>query len=381
MPTRLRDILGCTLLLAALPAGHAAAEPQGEPVRIGVLAPLTGTQAVMAEDLTTGAEMAVEEANEAGGVTGRPLELVIEDTEVRPAPGMDAARKLIGVDGIEILTGGFSSGVALPIAEYAQSQGVLFLLATPTSPLFRDVGDMLMSITVLDTFKGEAMAKFIDRDSDAQRFSLIFMNNAFGKQLMDVTRQHLEDMGKEIVDEVLYELDKVDYRPELERAFAQEPDAIVGTWYAKEGIVTAKQAYQMGLLDVEETPWYVPEMTTSFASALEEIPEALQGIKGLDPLAPQDLFIEKFTERTGREPITAFAAQWYDAVRILALAMNFANSTDPAAVRDALFVVDDWYRGVSYGGDKRFDENGMQAFADFREVIIEDGKVTDYEVQ
>ncbi len=63
---------------------------------------------------------------------------------------------------------------------------------------------------------------------------------------------------------------------------------------------------------------------------------------------------------------------------MLAMAMNFANSTDPAEVRDALFVIDDWYRGVSYGGDKRFDDNGMQAFADFREVIIKDGKVVDY---
>lgn len=380
MLKRLPTILLSALFALALGVSTAAAEPQGEPVRIGVLAPLTGTQAVMGEDLTTGAQMAVDEANAAGGVMGRPLELVTEDTETRPAPGMDAARKLLQVDNVPVITGGFSSGVALPIAKYMQKQGRLFLLATPTSPLFKDVGDFLMSVTVLDTFKGAAIAEMVDEDSDAQTFALAFMNNAFGQELRKATESNLERLGKEVVTVVNYELNKSDYRPEIERLYSQEPDAIIGTFYATEGLVWAKQAYQMGRLDMNETQWYVPEMTTSFASALEENPEILEGIRGLDPLQPKQLFGEKFKERKGREPVTAFAAQWYDAVRMLAMAMNFANSTDPAAVRDALFVIDDWYRGVSYGGDKRFDDNGMQEFAEFRKVVIEDGKVQDYQM-
>lgn len=356
-----------------------AAEPQGDPVEIGVLAPLTGTQAVMGEDLTTGAQMAVDEANAAGGVMGRPLELVIEDTETRPSPGMDAARKLLEVDNVTVLTGGFSSGVAVPIAEYAQKQGRLFVLATPTSPLFEDVGDFLMSVTVLDTFKGKAIAEFVNEDSDAQTFALAFMNNAFGQELKKATERNLEKLGKEVVTVVDYELNKSDYRPEIERLYSKEPDAVIGTFYATEGLVWAKQAFQMGQLDMDETQWYVPEVTTSFADALEENPEIIEGIKGLDPLQPKQLFTDKFRERKDREPVTAFAAQWYDAVRMIAMAMNFAQSTDPAAVRDALFVNDDWYRGVSYGGDKRFADNGMQEFAEFRKVVIEDGEVRDYQ--
>jgi len=365
-------------MAAAVAAGPALAAPQGEPVEIGVLAPLTGTQAVMGEDLTTGAQMAVDEANAAGGVLGRPLKLVIEDTETRPAPAMDAARKLLQVDNVPVLTGGFSSGAALPVAKYAQKQGRLFVLATPTSPLFKDVGDFLMSVTVLDTFKGAAIAEFVNEDSDAQTFALAFMNNAFGQELRKATERNLERLGKEVVTTANYELNKSDYRPEIQRLYSKDPDAVIATFYATEGLVWAKQAFQMGRLDMEETQWYVPEVTTSFASAMKENPEILEGIKGLDPLQPKQLFTEKFIERKGREPVTAFAAQWYDAVRMIAMAMNFAHSTDPAKVRDALFVIDDWYRGVSYGGDKRFDENGMQAHAEFRKVIIRDGKVRDY---
>ncbi len=367
--------MAIAVLLGCLVGAFSMAE---EPIYIGLLAPITGTQAVMGEDLLAGAQMAVEETNAAGGVLGRPLELIVEDTETRPAPGMDAAHKLVEVDKVTILTGGFSSGVSLPIAEYCQEQGILYLLAVPTSPLFRDVGPFCMSVTVVDTFKGKAIADFAVEDSGKTKYALIFMNNAFGQALKEVTVDRLKELDAEIITEVNYELDKVDYKAELQRLFANNPEAVIGTWYAKEGLVTAKQAYEMGLLDVEKVPWYVPEVTTSFAEAIQSIPAALEGIKGLDPLEPKELFTEKFVAKMGREPITAFAAQYYDAVRMIAMAINFAQTTDPAAVRDTLFVIDDWYRGVSYGGDKRFDKNGMQDHADFRKVIIQNGELVDY---
>ena len=367
--------MAIAILLGCLVGAFSMAE---EPIYIGLLAPITGTQAVMGEDLLAGAQMAVEETNAAGGVLGRPLELIIEDTEVRPAAGMDAARKLVEVDNVPILTGGFSSGVSLPIEEYCQEQGILYLLAVPTSPLFRDVGPFCMSVTIVDTFKGKAIAEFAVEDSGKTKFALMFMNNAFGQALKEVTIEWLEALGVEILTEVNYELNKVDYKAELQRLFANDPEAVIGTWYAKEGLVTAKQAYEMGLLDVVNVPWYVPEVTTSFAEAIQSIPDALEGIKGLDPLEPKELFKEKFVAKMGREPITAFAAQYYDAVRMIAMAINFAQTTDPAAVRDTLFVIDDWYRGVSYGGDKRFDEDGMQGNADFRKVLIQNGTLVDY---
>lgn len=368
--------IAISLLLGLFVIGTTGA--QEKPVKIGLLIPQTGTQAVFGKDMLTGAKMAVDEANKAGGVLGRPLKLIVEDTETRPAAGMDAARKLIEVDKVPVITGGFSSGVSLPIAKYAQDQGVLYLLAVPTSPLFRDVGDFCMSVTVVDTFKGKAIADFAVKDSGKDKYALMFMNNAFGQKLMEATAKELERLGKEVVTKVSYELNKVDYKAELQRLFAKDPEAIIGTWYAKEGLVTIKQAFQLGLLNVDKVPWYVPEVTTSFAEALKKEPELLNGIKGLDPLQPKQLFTQKFKEVTGRKPVTAFAAQYYDAVRMIAMAMNFANSTDPAAVRDALFKIDDWYRGMSYGGDKRFDEDGMQAHAAFRKVIIENGKLKDY---
>lgn len=346
--------------------------------KIGGLVPITGTQAVMAEDLATGFKLAEEEVNAAGGVLGKPIKVIIEDTETRPAPGMDAARKLIDVDKVGVIAGGFSSGVALPIAKFCQSKGLLFIAGAPTSPLFEEVGDFVFMTDVLDKFKGKDIADLAIGDSGKKKFGLMFMNNAFGMALREETIKNLKAQGAEITTDVVYELNKVDYKAELQRLFAKKPEVIIGTWYAKEGMVTAKQAYEMGLLNVNEVPWYCPEMVSSFATAVKEIPDALEGVKGLTPLPPGLLYTEKFKKKMGRDPITAYAAMNYDCIIMIAMAANFANSTDPAKIRDALWKIDDFYRGQSTGGDKRFVGGGVQGFGKYERTIIKNGKIVPY---
>ena len=363
------------LLVFLVGAGSVSA---AETFKVGILCPITGTQAVMSEDLMTGFKLAQEEINAAGGVLGKQVELIIEDTETRPAPGMDAARKLIDVDKVQVISGGFSSGVALPIAKYCQEKGILAVFQPPTSPLFREVGDYIFLTNVLDNYKGKVIADFAIQDSGKKKFATMFMNNAFGKMLMKESLKNLKALGAEIVTEVVYELNKVDYKAELQRLFAKKPEVVIATFYAKEGMVAAKQAYEMGLLDVNKVPWYVPEMTSSFASAVKEIPQVVEGIKGLNPLDPGALYIEKFKKKLGRDPITAYAAMNYDALILIAMAANFAQSTDPKAIRDNMRNIDDWYKGQSTGGDKRFDEDGMQGFGQYEHVIVKDGKIVSY---
>ena len=350
----------------------------GETFKVGILCPITGTQAVMSEDLMTGFKLAQEEINAAGGILGKPVKLIIEDTETRPAPGMDAARKLIEVDKVKIISGGFSSGVALPIAKYCQQNKILAVFQPPTSPLFRNVGSYIFLTNVLDNYKGKVIADFAVADSGKKRFATMFMNNAFGKALLDETLKNLKKQGAEIVTNVVYELNKVDYKAELQRLFSKKPEAVIATFYAKEGLVIAKQAYEMGMLNVNKVPWYVPEMTSSFASAIKKIPQVVDEIKGLNPLQPGGMYMEKFKKKMGREPITAYAAMNYDALIMIAMAANFANSTDPTVIRDTLRKIDDWYKGQSTGGDKRFDKDGMQGFGQYAKVIIKDGKILPY---
>lgn len=366
-------------LLVGCLMGFGTIGQEEKPVVVGALVPMTGTQAVFGEEFTTAFKIAEEEINKAGGVLGRPIKVLFEDTEVRPASGMDAARKLVEVNEVPVLLGGFSSGVSLPIAKYCQEKGVVFVIGPPTSPLFADVGDYIFMIDLLDTYKGKFMAEWAVNEMGKKKYGLMFMNNAFGIALMEATKENLDKLGVEVVSEVVYELNKVDYKAELQRLFANDPDAIIGTWYAKEGLVTIKQAYEMGLLDVEKVPWYVPEIETSFADALKKVPELLEGVKGITPAPTEALFNEKFKEKTGHYPFTGYTAMDYDGLVMAAMAMNFAHSTDPAMIKDALFVIDDWYRGQSTGGDKRFAEDGTQAHGKYRKVIVKNGEIVPIE--
>ncbi len=349
-----------------------------KPVAIGLLVPITGSGAVLSEDLIAAAQIAVDEANEACKYSGRSFKLIVEDTQTRPAPGMEAARKLIEIDKVPVITGGYSSGVSLPIAKYAQERGIVYLVAIPTSPLFSDVGDYIFSVTIPDTFKGKAMAEFAIKDSGKKKYGLMFQNNAFGKGLMIETKKSLLKLGAEIVAEVPYELDRADYKAELQRLFANKPEAIIANFYPKEGFISFKQAYELGYLNINKIPWYDPEIVSSTTKALEEIPDALEGIKGIEPLVPEQFFTERFKQKMKREPQISEVAQNYDAVRMITMAIMFANSTDPKSIANALYHVGDWYRGASYGGDKRFDKDGMQGHAQFRKVIIKNGKRVEY---
>jgi branched-chain amino acid transport system substrate-binding protein len=103
------------VICAGLFSGFAVA---AEPMEIGVIFSLTGPIVPHGQDALHASQLAVEEINKAGGVLGRPMKLIVEDTESRPKSAVEAAHKLADVNKITVCLGGWSSGIALPTAEY-----------------------------------------------------------------------------------------------------------------------------------------------------------------------------------------------------------------------------------------------------------------------
>ena len=90
-------------------------------VKIGAILPLTGTSSLVGAEMKNGAMIAADEINSLGGVMGRELEIIFEDSESRPAAGVDAVHKLIDVDKVPVVIGSYSSSVTIPIQEYAMA--------------------------------------------------------------------------------------------------------------------------------------------------------------------------------------------------------------------------------------------------------------------
>jgi branched-chain amino acid transport system substrate-binding protein len=366
-------IFGTTVLLITslgLPISGIAKKP----VVIGSISPLTGTNAVQGSDMKNGEQLALEEVNAAGGVLGRPLKILFEDTESRPKGGIDAVHKLVEVNKVPAIVGAYSSGISLPTGEYTNAQKVVQIGVASTSPGLRKIGPYYFNSIGLDEVIGTELAKFAMEDSGAKRFASITVNNPFGIGIEIWSKAYVEQQGGEVVTLVRYDERKPDYRAEIERLFSKKPEAIFFTAYGTESKLILKQAYEMGLTPPKG--WWADYLTMWVN---EVIPETAEGIKGLEcgiGFGKYDHYRNAYKKRFGKEPMTAFGAYGYDAVWLVALAINFSHSTKSDDIRKTLFPVSKIYFGAT--GDKSFDQDGMQVTENYvryiTTVVTEAGK-------
>jgi branched-chain amino acid transport system substrate-binding protein len=204
--------LGAT---AALPSGVARAQ-SGEPVKIGVLIGLTGPAAVAGNDGHRSMQIAAEEINRAGGVLGRPLQLVAEDDEGRPKSGVEAAHKLADVDNVAACVGGYQSSIALPVGQVLNEKKVVWVTDATTNDLktvgpycFNTAGIAEQAVALVDFVKA-------DRPS-AMKLTGIFPNNPIGQDRAKVSEQRAQELGLEWLPALLYQSGAGDFRTELQQ--------------------------------------------------------------------------------------------------------------------------------------------------------------------
>ncbi|WP_440997970.1 ABC transporter substrate-binding protein [Arhodomonas sp. SL1] len=380
------------LLFGASAPVHAQ---EGEAIKVGVIVPLTGRNAVQGEDILRGIQLATKRINEGYDVPmkdgstvtvgpeqlGGEIELIVEDNESRPASALDAARKLVNVDEVPVVLGVLSSGVAVPTGEFTNKNEVVQIVSASTSPKLRDIGPYFFDMMGLDHLMGQGVAEFAREDSGAERFGSIVANNPFGVGMEIQTCKALEeDLGGECVTTVRYEQGKSDYRPDLRRVVSEDPEAAFYVAYGTDARLILEQAYQSGI----ELPhgWYAGYMTL-WANEVKETPQIAEGIKGLvvgvEGEFYQNNYAQPYEAEFGEAPTTAFGAYAYDAGILTALAINAAGEASSEAIRDQLQAVSEPYEGVT--GDKTLDDDGMQVDESYLRRIYQDGELVPYEME
>jgi branched-chain amino acid transport system substrate-binding protein len=366
------SIVGAFFLAALVGAGISSPSEAAEPIIIGSINPLTGTNAVQGQDMKRGEALALEEINAAGGICGRPLKIIFEDTESSPKGGMDAVHKLVEVNKVPLILGAYSSGISLPTGQWTNSKRVIQIAEASTSPKLREIGPYFFDVMGLDEVMGTNLAKFAI-ETGAKKFASITVNNPFGIGIEIWTEKTVKDAGKEWVEAVRYDEKKTDYRAEIERLFAKKPEIVFFTAYGTESKLLLKQAYEMGLKP--SMGWYADYMTMW---SNEVIPETAEGIKGLvigtDVGARLEEYQAAYKKGYGAQAKqTAFGAYAYDATWIAALALAMAGHTDTDKIANALYAVSRVYNGVT--GDKSFDKDGMQITDYYRRMVYTGGKL------
>jgi branched-chain amino acid transport system substrate-binding protein len=379
--------------------GGAPDAASGDAISVGALMPLTGDLQAYGESAVNGINLAVEEINAAGGVLGRPLELAIGDTQTAPQPSIDAAQRLISVEGVDVVIGPMSSGEAIPVSESVTSKNnVLQLTNSATSPVISDLDDSDLTFRTVpsDAYQGVALAEVV-RAKNLTNLAVIYINNDYGQGLADSFQAAFEAAGGTVSGAVPYEQGQASYRGELQQLANGDAEALVLIGYPENGITILKQSLEEEFFDrfVFTDGMKAPEVIEAIGA------DFLNGSIGTTPQAVAESeayqsFVKAYEVKFGELPPKPYIDTAYDAMMLIALAMEKAGSTEGPAVRDALREVanspgteirpGEWAKAltaikagedidyIGASGSLEFDDKG-DVSGTFAEWAIENGEI------
>jgi branched-chain amino acid transport system substrate-binding protein len=356
----------CLLTLAtALPALAQDA------INIGAVLSLTGANATVGEDVRRGVMLGVEHVNAKGGVLGKKINVIVEDSGGNPTTALNAGRKLATVDKVPVVMGEYSSGITLPLAQYLVKEGVTHLNISSSSTKIRQLGATSFSLVGLENFSNRFAAQDT-YDMGYRRVAMVAPNNAYGQGVLEGYKAEFEKLGGKVVTEVLYTAGQSTYRRELQQMSRSNPDAYVYTAYGQESAVINREAEELGL---RKTPWYAILMSMSLsdtppAIANGQLGMELGSVQGAAGKAYSDAFAAKYKEGFK----TSYTGYGYDAVLLTAAAIEKAKATTAPAIQAALKDIGTaGYPGVT--GLIRFDEDRQRVDPPYDKLKFADGKL------
>ncbi|MCD4768332.1 MAG: ABC transporter substrate-binding protein [Methanosarcinales archaeon] len=355
-----------------------------EEVKIGTLLSITGDLAPYGGPMENAAKLAIEEVNANGGLLGKRVTLISEDSQTSEIAAVDAANKLVKVNKVPAIIGAAGSSISLSFIDITTSNNVVQISPSNTAPDFTtyEDNDFYFRTVPSDALQGKAMA-ILAVDEGYTTASTLVLNNAYGVGFETVFVEEFENMGGEILDRVKYDPQATMFNSEVEKAAQGNPDVIILISYPETGSLILKAAYEKGIMD--KTDWLLSEglKDETFAEMVGKDVDGNYIIKGFKGTAPfpegpaYEDFKEAYVNKYNKEP-TTFTPQTYDAAAVIALAIEKAGSADGTAIRDNLRSVanppgeevtdigtglkliregkDINYKGAS--GDITFDENG-----------------------
>ena len=348
--SRLYTVLGIAFALILPTATYAA-----DPIKIGMVAPLTGPIADAGRYGVQGAKLAVEEVNNAGGVLGRQLELVIEDDQSLNPSTVLAFSKLTGDKNIVAFLGPTRSTQIQSIAPSVKQTGRPVMIGGTDPSLTLAGNPWFFRFRPSDTYTARVMSDYGLNKLGKKKWAIVHATDAFGTNAKTLFTEALKRQGAEPVMVEGQPNNSPDYTA-VALAVKQSGADILATFITFEPDVAifARQLRQLGVNIV----WLgSPSITTTTARKLAGA--TLYGTFAVADFHPEanpeaKSFSQKYLAAYKTTP--DFFASWpYDAVHVLAQAITKAGSTEPQKIRDALLGVKG-YRGVE--GTYNFDQNG-----------------------
>ena len=354
--SRITLLFGIGLLLSLLMVMVACGDDSDDTFKIGVMESVTGPGDTYGNVAVQAKQMAVDEINEDGGVNGRMLELVIEDSKCSAQDAIVAYNKLTDVDGVKIILGTSCSGAMLGAAPLAEADGVVLFSGLATNPDIANAGDYIFRTSMSDAQLGIDAGNVLWADG-IRTLATINEETDYAEGVRRTSVDQFVKRGGQVVAEERYVSDATDFRTSLTKLINAEPDALfVASQSEASGGTIVKQARELGY----QGPMY-SDIVAAGTTALEVAGDAATGLKAiiadLDPANPKGReVITNFRQRYDYVTLPWYLGSAYDDVYITAECLKETDDDQDAdGFRDCLYGIT-WSGAI--GDDYSFDSNG-----------------------
>ncbi len=326
----------------ALTAGLLSAETaaaQSCPVKIGGVLPLTGSMAPITKKIAQAAELAIEHVNQGGGVKGCPVQFILRDDQGQPTVGVDAAKYLVEVERVPAFTGTISSGVTGPIisAVTAPSKVVQITCCSTASPFTLDGRSGGYFFRTIPTSKTQAYATASETVRRGMKKTVvIYINTDFGTDMLRFYKAALAKLGGEVIAEVPYNDNQPSYRAEVTRALAAKPESLLLIGFPKDAVTIVREWLSLG--GTKQVALNNSMRTMDFVNGVgAKFVEDFFGMDNAQVAGPHvDGFNKSFEEKFKADTKGPGVHTQYDALMVMALAMNIAKDLSGPSIRDSV---------------------------------------------
>ena len=324
--------------------------------KMGVMESLTGPGETYGTVAQQAKQMAVDEINAAGGINGKMLELVIEDSKCNAQDAITAYNKLTDVDGVKIILGTSCSGAMLGAAPLAEEEGVILFSGLATNPDIANAGDYIFRTAMSDAQLGVDTGNVMWADG-IRNLVTISESTDYAEGVRRTSVEQFEKRGGQVVAEERYASDVTDFRSQLTKLISANPDGLhIAAQAEFSGGTVVKQARELGYTG----PIY-SDIVVVGTTALEIAGDAATGVKAiiadLDPAnAKGQQVLANFKSRYDYITLPWFLGSAYDDVYIAAECLKMTDDDQDAdGFRDCMYDVT-WSGAI--GDNYTFDPNG-----------------------
>lgn len=358
-------VLAAALLTVPLAGCGNTPGGSGDEIVIGGLAPLTGSVAQYGVAVDNAVKLAVDDINAKGGILGKTIKYISYDEKGDPTEATNAYTRLVDQDKIVALIGDATSAPCEAVAQQAARDKLPMITPSGTSEAITTYGENVFRACFIDPYQGQLMASYASKKLNAKTAAILFDNgDPYSSGIADAFEAAAKALGMTITNKEGYASKSTDFNSQLTKIKAGNPDVLLLPVYYNDVVLIAKQAKDQGLtatlLGADGWDGVAAQLDAASADVVKNAYFCSQYSASSSDPALQN-FLKTYKEKYNEEP-NMFAVLGYDAMQIMAAAIEKAGTTDSAAVIKALRETN--YKGLT--GTTTFDDKRNPV----REAII-----------